>query len=1112
MGKFVNLHNHTALGSMLDSMIRVDELFDKCKELEQPACAVTDHGTCTSFYDLYKEYVRTGIKGICGMEAYFIHDIENEKERSKHLVLLAMNEQGHKNIMRLNYEGFRHKRLMFGKVYPRIGWDLLKKYNEGIICLSACVNGVLARHILANDMKSTIRDAKRFLDIFGNRFYLEVQPHNLKDGDIDQRKVNQSMYGLYKELGIPMVATNDCHCLTKEDYKYHDMLLAIGDKKPLDDPNRKRYINEFYLKGYQDILNYFGDDLGKQLCATSIEIADRCEAPNYLKSEGYKIPKFLIKDEPDYKEFLKWQAESAKGVEKTAAYLRYRCIQDFQKFDFGEKTEEYWNRVRTEIEVIENKDLSSYMLIVADYIKAARERGCIVGPGRGSSAGSLVAMIMGITEIDPIEHGLMFERFINPKREQLADIDTDFESPQIVKDYLVEKYGREYVASIANIIFMRPKVVVKDIARSLKIEGERTFEIANKITSTIPDDVKTVEEAFNTSGDFKRWMLKYPEVYTYAIKLQNLPRQHGVHAAGVVISDRPLPESIPLKIDKHGVVATQYEKDRVENSGFLKVDLLGLETLKVLKSVRQIINDRGKKIPDVIPIDDKKTYDLISAGDTTGVFQLEASLKPLCQTLKPRSIAEISDINALGRPSCPPEERQDFINRKLGKIKSEPLHPKLKGVLNRTYDKCVYEEDLLVLGQHICGWDLGRSDVMRRICKGKEKTKHLLPALKEEFVKDAYLNGVKKTEAEKLFEIVKYFSGYGFTRSHAVAYSTISYRAAYFKAHYPTEFMTALINSEDSNSDKIKIYQTEMRLMGIEILPPDLNKSDYLYSIEGKKKIRMGLSCLKGVGEKGISSIVENRPYKTLLDFVSKVEHRVVNIRTVNTLINAGCFEGFKVNRRTLHENYADYKKKYQAAVKKEKLKVYKELYAEALELYNHNAGLPEGTKPEKEGKFIPPDKDNVEIGAIKFEYDFPKTEEWALAVKLENEREVLGDYISGSMNDVYGEFFKRDPRMVDLGDLSGMSDGNIVRFEGVIRKRVKTMKVKKAHSKMFGKEFGKYLIEDLNKNLAEMTVFPDKYKEYSGVFSDNTPIICTCEISSFNGKKDLTLKNVVKI
>ena len=1111
MGKFVNLHVHTEF-SMLDSMIKVEDLFDECKKRGDSAVGITDHGNMTAVFDAYKSYKRTGIKFIPGIEAYFIHDIENEKERSKHLVLLAMNEQGYKNIMRLNYEGFNHKRMIFGKVYPRIGWDLLKKYNEGIICLSACVNGVLARHILADDAKSTIRDAKRFLDIFGDRFYLEVQPHNLKDGDVDQRKVNQSMYGLYKELGIPMVATNDCHFLTQEDYKYQDMLLAIGDKKPLDDPGRKKYINEFYLKGYQDILNYFGDDLGKQLCATSVEIANFCEPPDYLKSEGYKMPKFPIKDEPDYKEFLKWQTENVKDVEETAAYLRYKCIQDFQKFDFGEKTEEYWERIKKEIKVIENKGLSSYMLIVADYIKAAKERDCVVGPGRGSSCGSLVAMITGITEIDPMEYDLMFERFINPKREQLADIDTDFSHPQIVKDYLVEKYGREYVASIANIIFMRPKVVVKDIARSLRIEGEKTFEVANKITSTIPDDIKTVEEAFEVSGEFKRWMLKYPEVYTYAIKLQNLPRQHGIHAAGMIISDRPLPESIPLKIDRHGVVATQYEKDRVESSGYLKVDILGLETLTVLKSVREIIKAQGKSVPDVIPINDKKTYDLISAGDTTGVFQLEASLKPLCQTLKPKSISEISDINALGRPGCPPEERQDFINRKLGKIKSEPLHPKLKGVLHRTHDKCVYEEDLLALGQHICGWNLGRADIMRRICKGKEKTRHLLPKLKEDFVKDAYINGVSKSEAEKLFEIVNYFSSYGFNRSHAVAYSTISYRSAYFKAHYPTEFMTALINSENSNSDKIKIYQTEMRLMGIEILPPDLNKSDYLYSIEGKKKIRMGLSCLKGVGEKGIESIVNNRPYKTFLDFVSKVEHRVVNIRTVNTLINAGCFEGFGINRRTLYENYADYKKKYQAAVKKEKLKIYKELYAEVLELYNHNAGLPKKTKPEKECEFVPPDKDAIEVGSIKFEYDFPKTEEWNLAKKLENEREVLGDYISGSINDVYGDFFKRDPKMVNLGELSEIPDGHVVRFEGVIRKKVKTMKVKKTHSKMLGQEFGKYLIEDLSKNLAEMTVFPQKYKEYGGVFSDNTPIICTCEISSFNGKKDLTLRNVVKI
>ncbi|HUV85092.1 MAG TPA: DNA polymerase III subunit alpha, partial [Methanosarcinales archaeon] len=722
-------------------------------------------------------------------------------------------------------------------------------------------------------------------------------------------------------------------------------------------------------------------------------------------------------------------------------------------------------------------------------------------------------MILGITEVDPIKYGLMFERFVNPLREQLADIDTDFGDPNVVKQYLIEKYGREHIASIANIIYLRPKVIVTDIVRSLEIGGNKSiaFGIAKKITDTVPDDIKTVEQAFDLSAEFRDYMLKYPEVYTYAMKLQNLPRQHGIHAAGVVISpkDRPLPDYLPLKMDKRGVVYTQYDKDRIEESGYLKVDILGVESLNTMDNAIDLIKEREKKGPrkqsDIVE-GDKKAYDIICAGDTIGVFQLEASLAHLCKALKPRSISEISDINALGRPGCPPEEREDFIKRKNGVVRVVPLHPKLKDAMHRTYHKCVYEEDLISLGGSICGWDYGRADIMRRICKGKDKTRHLLPQLKEDFINDAYRNGVRKEDAEKLFEIVKYFSEYGFNRSHSVSYSIVAYRTAYLKAHFTTEFLTALINSEKPNSEDIKTYQTEIRSKGIKILPPDINKSHRKYSIEASKKIRMGLNSIKGVGDKAIDSIIDNRPYKTPMDFVKKVNHSTVNKNIVASLNDAGAFDGWRVPRKVLFDYYAGFKDKYKTAMTKERDKLLKE-YANSIKEES-----PEITKDEL--KIAVKDmRKTIVVSSVEFEYQFPIEDEWPLKEKLEREFVVLGDYFSGSINDVYGDFF--DAKFTYAKPLDGLSnvpDGHVVRFEGVIRKKLKEFKIKNKKSKNYGKMFGKYLIEDLHKNLSEFTVWPEQYRELKTDLNANTPIICTCKVSSFGGSKSLALKSVVKI
>lgn len=1080
-GPFVSLHNHTELGSPLDGMNDTYDLFKRAKEVDHPAVAVTDHGTMTALYDSWKASKETGVQLIPGMEAYFADDLESKK--SNHLVLLAQTEVGYRNLLRLNYESFKNQTSGYmGKKTPRISWKHLEQFNEGIIALTACSNGLIAKTLITEqDEEQAVCHIKRLNSIFENRFFLELQPHALhavgKTGkEVNQIKLNESLVRLSHDMGIPYVITCDAHYRDKEHAKYHDFMLAIKDKKPVDDPDRFRYgVQDMYLKTHEEIVDFFGKEIAERGMANSIKILESCENPYYLEPKGPVLPKFPVKDQPDYKEFRSWFENNGIDLPEDKSYLRYKCIEGFKE-RFPDATAEEkkirWQRVKNELAILEARDFSSYMLIVADFVNWAKDN-MPVGPARGSAAGSLVAYLTKITNVEPMTYGLIFERFHNKEKKSFPDIDCDFSNPGLVKEYIKNKYGEDRVASISNWSTLSPKVIIKDVARSLQLGGDKSiaFKIANHITSIMPDE-KTIEKAIEKSEQFAAYMNKYPELYEFASKLQGLTRNWSVHAAGVVIGDRPLYELVPLRIDfDSGLLVTQWEKTRCEENGLIKMDILGVKTLTVIEDTLRLIQHRTGKAIDIeeIPLDDKETYDMIARGETSGVFQLESSLTPLCLKIKPKSIEEISDINALGRPSCSPEQRKAYIKRKAGLEKTEYRHPALEGALKKTYGVSLYEEGMMTIAKDCAGWDLNQADALRKITKLKGKDPELVAKTEANFIKDSMsYSKMKYEEAAEVWEKeIEPFGSYGFNKSHSVSYSHISYYTAWLRCHYPTEFMCALLNSEDPNSSEAQDYLNECHKMGIEVLPPNVNSSGGNYVIIADKKIVTGLSAIKGVGDTAVHEIILAQSFNNLAEFFAKTSGRLVNKRVIQALVKAGAMDDFGRTRKDLFENYSKYRTKVNNAVKKEKL-----------------------------------------LDEITFdEYH----DEWDRKELLLFEREALGRTISGSLHEVYEGFFKKDsPVVTRLRDLDKKKLKSKIKIEVIIKSKVKELKIK--NGPRSGQKFAKYLVEDIYGDTAEMTVWSEDYQRYQNSLVDGTPLKAICQVDEYMSQRGLNMSSLESI
>lgn len=1130
MKNFVGLHCHTSQGSMLDAMTNVYDMFKKASELKMPALAISDHGTAASWFDARKASLKYGVKFLPAIEAYFVDSVKEPKQKRRHIVLIASNEIGYKNLLRLNYEGyinFEYVAVM-GKVFPRIDWELLEKYNEGIICLTACGSGLISRQMFVYGedgewLESACHDnvlktAQRLKNIFGDRLYLEVQPHNLKiferdrkTGEIklnngkptiivDQNHINNKLREVGKILDIKVVATTDIHYLNKEDAKAHDMLMAISSKAPLSDKMRHRYeVEEFYMKSYEEVhshfVKYFDKEFADEVCDNTIKIAERCQDPVYLDPKGVRFPRFDTKAEKDYDRFLTWKSKNIKNeIPEDHAFMRYRCVQGFKKkygHLKGEEKKKYISRMMDEIKILELHNFCSYMLIVSDFIQKAKENNIFIGPGRGSVAGSLVGNILDIHAVDPIKYGLLFERFHNKEKKAFPDIDTDIspDGRDWVMEYITNKYGKEKVAHVSNLSRMTPKVIITDIARSLELGGDKSkaFEIAKKITETIPATAKTIDEVLEASKEFAKYCNEYPLLEEYGRKLVGLEKAYATHAAGIVISDVDLPTYVPLRLDKNGDISVQYEKNRCEEMGLIKMDLLGLEHLRIIKNTIENVRKLGASCPDPenIPLDDEEVWKDISKGKTMCVFQMEsAHMKALCKQIKPKSIEDLSIINALGRPSAA-KVRDIYISRRDGRTKVEYKYECLRSSLSGTLGVCVYEEQLMSLAKDVAGWDLNKADGLRKLTKLKEKGKEFAAKLKEEFILDTINHSkIKRKEAEDIWEeIIEPFSGYGFNKSHGIAYSINGYHTAYYKHHFPAAFMTAVLEAENnkgSSPDRdanIREYKKECKKLGIKILPPSINKSDASFSMTGKNTIVAGLEAIKGVGSSAVSNIIETRNkhnFVSFADFLYRTRSSVVKKDVIQSLAQAGCFDELKITRKSAFTYYADIRTK-----------------ANKYGAENEKLGIEEH---DRLNGFIF-DKEDL-------------LEEWSKPEIIKAEMDTLGETISGSINDLYNGFFT-GKGTTELSKLKTMPDGLSIKVETIISD-MKQDKLKKGKNK--GRTYAKFTITDEKGDTAQLTAWPDQFIKYRERLEMGKAIRAVCRVNNWNGNNTLVLDRIESV
>ena len=1036
---FTHLHVHTEY-SLLDGSAKIKELVPRAKELGMDALAITDHGVMYGAIDFYKACKANGIKPIIGCEVYvapgsrFDREASRGDERYYHLILLAENNEGYKNLSKIVTRGFTE-----GYYYkPRVDMEVLREYHEGIICLSACIAGEVAVHLRKNDYEKAKEAAIRHKDIFGeDNYFLEMQDHGIPE----QRIVNAGVMRLSKELGIPMVVTNDSHYINAEDAEAHDILLCIQTGKIVTDEDRMRYEGgQFYLKSPEEMEALF--PYAKEALENTNKIAQRCNVEIVFGEQ--KVPRYDVPEGYDAFSYLKELCET--GLSK-----RYSPV-----------TDELKDRLSFELNTIKNMGYVDYFLIVWDFIKYAKDNGIAVGPGRGSAAGSIVSYCLEITNIDPIKFSLLFERFLNPERVTMPDIDIDFcvERRQEVIDYVVRKYGKEKVVQIVTFGTMAAKMCVRDVGRALDLP----YSLCDRVAKTIPNDLgMTIPKALEVSRDFKEMYDNEPDVHKLidmAIKLEGLPRHASMHAAGVVIGREPIDEYVPLSRGKEDAITTQYNMTTIEELGLLKMDFLGLRNLTVIQdAVKLIKENHGVDIDiDHLDFDDKAVYDLISSGKTEGVFQLESSgMKNFMKELKPANIEDIIAGISLYRPGP-----MDFIPLYIkGKENPDGVvydHPALEKILAPTYGCIVYQEQVMQIVMELAGYTLGRSDLVRRAMSKKKadvmlkERQNFVYGNEAENVPGCINRGISEDIANKIFDEMTDFAKYAFNKSHAAAYAVVAYQTAYLKCHYPVEFMAALISSVKGNNGKVAAYIQSCRAMGIKILPPDINLGRGDFSTSGDA-IRYGLSAVKSVGD-GVTDIIRdeidaNGPFKNLEDFVSRLSNKEANKRTIESFILAGAFDGFGYNRRQM-------------------MLVYPKIL-------------------EKVGE----DKKNAMTGQMSlmdfltddvkedFQVAYPDAEEYSTEDLLAAEKEMLGVYISGHPLDDVMEIIeeKATAKSLDFmtdeeGDGGFNAVDKIPYTVGGLIEKVTVKTTKRGDSMAF------VTLEDLYGNM-EVIVFPKDYVKY---------------------------------
>lgn len=1082
---YVSLHNHTTF-SIMQSLIKPVDLFKRVKELGQSAIAVTDSGSLAGAWDCMLYAKEAGVKLIIGCEFYFADDLSNESARLRHIILLAKNAEGYKNLLKLNKLGNDNAVIMFGKVIPRIDWNAIENHSDDLICTTACGAGILSQLINTRKLDQAKLQARRLKDIFGTNLALEIQPHGMKrvanayrDYE-DQKFTNAQLIKIGQELDIKVVATTDAHYLTPDQHKAHDVLLAVGSGQPITSGNRLKYDSgSFHVKSRDEVLEFFSMyPQAEEFCDNSLFFANMCEEPawidpKYSNPTGRELPDFKVKEQLDYKEFLTWLEMPINEIEKNyllklifpkekidedRAYLRYWTWKNFYKNVPEGKEQEYADRLYEEISVIEYQGYSSYMMIVADYLEYGRNAGYLIGYGRGSAGGSLIAYLTNIHYADPIKYGLIFARFQNKFKMSTPDIDSDIESAgkEYIEKYIRNKYGEDHVAGVSNINTMTPKVYARDIARAFQYGGDAKAAVAigNALADAIPKDIKTVDEALKSAPLFMEYANseKYKDLKLYAHDLGSKAKAWSTHAGGTVIGKRPLTDLVPLRRDKEKCVVLEYEKERAEANGLVKMDILGLSTLDIIKETHKIIVEVGKQLPKNPPDFDKydeKTYNLIHKGNTLCVFQLgtSAGTIDLCRRLKPKSIEDLAVVTTLARPAAK-EIRNPFIEAKDSGKKVDLLHQSLERAFSSTFGFPIYEECLMYIGQDVAGWDMNQADRLRKLTKDKGKNPEKVAKWREEFINDAITNkNIEKDIATKIWDaIIARMGSYTFNKSHAVFYSFLSFQTAQLKAHYPLEFLTAnLMHQSKSNAvgskDEILKIKTEIRALKVKIIPPDVNKSESTYKIISDNLLMTGFDSLKGVGKKAIPEIIEKRPFSSFEDFITRVDASKVNSKTVQILAASGCLDSFGMTRRQMFLYGADFKKKYQAWQKRKR-----------------------------------------KVG--EFEYAWPeKLDEWTVAERYALERFYIGEGLCGNKLQAYPGFFNSAaPKFAlyanmfpDSGEPNQHFPIDVFQAEVI---NFFEFKVKKEDSKSFGKPMGKILLEDPWGTQMTMTVFPKQWPE----------------------------------
>ena len=1066
MADFVHLHNHSEF-SLLDGLSKIKDMVKRAKELNMKALAITDHGNLYGTINFYKTCLEEGIKPIIGCEIYVSRRTRHDKEAgvdsdSNHLILLAKNLTGYKNLMKIisvaNLEGYYYK--------PRSDEELLREYHEGIICLSSCLNGYISDPLMQNQEETAIKRAKTLVGIFGEDFYLELQKHpNIREQDV----LNQKLIELSRKLGIPLVATNDNHYIYSEDAEAQETLLCIQTQKTLNDKDRKLTMidsPDFYMKSSEEMTGLFIQT--PEAITNTLKITEMCNLE--ISIGKWIMPVFDV-----------------PGGKTSAEYIKQK-IDENLKNRYPKETQEIKERINYELETILKKGYETYILIVADFVNWAKSKGITVGPGRGSNAGSIISYILGISDVDPLFFKLPFERFLNPMRPSPPDIDLDFADNRRdeVIEYITNKYGRDKVAQIITFGTMEARGSIRDTGRALGMPYSAPDRIAKMIPPGWQGHAMTIDKAMEQNPELRIAYTTEPEtkkLLDLARKLEGVARHASVHAAGVVIADKAITDYTPLQQESNGEkIITQYDMYSIgeDGVGLLKMDILGLRNLTIIQEALKFIKDNQNKNINFsnISFDDKKTYELLASGETTGIFQLESSgMRRYIKELKPTAIFDLQAMVALYRPG-PMANIPEFIKRKHNPALINYPDERLKEVLSQSYGIITFQDDLLLTAIHLANYSWLDADKLRKAVGKKIPSE--MKKQHDKFIQGCIQNGIPQKKAEKIWLLFEPFAGYGFGKAHAACYATIAFRTAYLKAHFPVEFMTALLTAESRGTsgpvknEKIAQGVAECKRLNIQVLPPDINKSDSEFSIENRESIRFGLSAIKNVGIAAIGSVLSKRkdgPFTSLGDFCSRIDLSAVNKKTVESLIKAGAMDAFG-KRTNLLISYPEITEKAHR-VRKQKQEGQTTLFMES---------------DEKNKKPITAPTNDIT--------DFSEDE------KLAFEKEFLGFYLT-SHPQMDNLLSLKDYISHSLDLLEEETEGAKVVIGGLIDN------MRRIFTKKNGNEMAFVTISDEKGIAIECVVFPRIFDQYKNYLIKDTVVIVSGKIDSKNERPVIIVEKI---